>query len=114
MVTAAPGLLHRIKALHHDDGGACAECGRPHPCETYRTADGYPAWPDGPVTELRCPGRMPKLLGKRFLPEGLVEVACSNCARRHAGPGPRPRVLHRFNLLGELVETVTEPGGGVE
>lgn len=45
-------LAEQIKADHHfvytKDGGyqpRCAECGKPHPCETWRTADGHPNWP---------------------------------------------------------------------
>jgi hypothetical protein len=62
-----------------------------------------------PMVELRCPADMSKLLGRAAwspMPEGLVELACNNCARaRRAAGEPCVRVLHRFNLLGELVAT---------
>ena len=46
-------LLRYIRHLHlagRDRGGdgfppRCAECGRPHPCETYRATCGDPGWP---------------------------------------------------------------------
>jgi hypothetical protein len=39
-------LLHRYGDLRDDDGFTlCAECGKPHPCETYRSAAGDPGWP---------------------------------------------------------------------
>lgn len=72
-----------------------------------------------PVVELRCPQGMGKLLAKAHLegpdplvlPAGLVEVACSNCARARRAQGVFcTRVLHRFNLLGELVGTEVVPG----
>lgn len=44
-------LLKKIRRLHHSvrNGGPgwcflCAECGAPHPCETYRIADGFTKW----------------------------------------------------------------------
>jgi hypothetical protein len=69
--------------------------------------------------ELRCPEGMGKLLAKTShegpaalaLAAGVVEVACSNCARAHRARGLFcARVLHRFNLLGELVGTEIVPG----
>ncbi len=67
--------------------------------------------------ELRCPEGMRKLLGKaihataaRPLPDGVLELTCSNCARaRRAAGTPCLRVLHRFNLLGELIATEVVP-----
>jgi hypothetical protein len=52
-------------------------------------------------TELRCP------VG----PQKLLELACNDCARaaRRAGD-PVARVLHRVNILGELVETLVVHG----
>jgi hypothetical protein len=78
------------------------------------------------TVELRCPARsadcpesMGKLLGKarvdgttaRALAAGLVELQCSYCERgRRAAGSPRgERVLHLFNLLGELVDTEIVP-----
>lgn len=38
--------LHRHSDNRDEDGFTlCAECGRPHPCETYRSASGDPGWP---------------------------------------------------------------------
>lgn len=69
------------------------------------------------MVELRCPESMGKLLGRAqaaALPGGQVEIACTNCARRHRAAGePVTRVLHRFNLLGELLTTdvIVHPDG---
>jgi hypothetical protein len=71
-------------------------------------------------TELRCPVGPQKLLaqvlssGERpqyVHPDNLIELACNDCARtaRRAGD-PVARVLHRFNILGELVETLVVHG----
>lgn len=69
--------------------------------------------------ELRCPvpgnpDGMGKLLGKlhgrppRIVGLNLIELSCPYCAQRHPKQS-RPRVLHRFNLAGELIETVVIP-----
>lgn len=68
------------------------------------------------AVELRCPVGAQKLLGK-VLREGgqpvvtdnLMELACRDCAQnaREFDPTVR-RVLHRFNVIGELVESVVE------
>lgn len=67
----------------------------------------------GPAADLRCPESMSKLLGKvagaRVVDGWAVELACSNCTRR-LRPLGFDRVLHRFNVLGELVETVAVAG----
>ena len=66
--------------------------------------------------ELRCPVGPQRLLAKlraeggspRYVEGGaLIELACGDCRRtarfqRRAVPD---RVLHRFNIIGELVET---------
>ena len=61
------------------------------------------------VLELRCPEGMGKLLAKvrsqLRITDDLIELPCNNCARTHRAHAPVLRVLHRFNLLGELVET---------
>jgi hypothetical protein len=71
------------------------------------------------MVELRCPEGMGKLLAKTRVDgpgatttaAGLVEVACNNCARAHRARGVFVvHVLHRFNLLGELVDTEIVPG----
>jgi len=71
----------------------------------------------GTELELRCPfpvGDDPegKLLGKTLPASddadtaGLVELSCPSCVRTSRTNGdPVLRVLHRFNLLGEHMET---------
>ncbi len=65
------------------------------------------------MVDLRCPQPMGKLLARTAGTIGcdnVVEVACNNCARAARAAGqPCSRVLHRFNLLGELLETRVEP-----
>lgn len=67
------------------------------------------------VVELRCTEGFGKLLGKFFragMPltvdsDNLAELPCADCKRRLRREGQRARVvLHRFNVIGELVETV--------
>lgn len=42
-------------------------------------------------------------------PENLIEFTCSDCARRMSREqGRRLRVFHRYNFIGELVESLTE------
>lgn len=79
--------------------------------------------------EIRCPLGPRKLLAKMRLqddpeavkrmvmPDNLLELSCRDCtkkARRDAvesGLEPPLRVLHRYDVLGELVETVEEYDG---
>jgi len=74
--------------------------------------------PEIELVELRCPVGPRKLLAKirseggstRMTEGNLMELACRDCtqaARRDGQPG-NTRILHRFNLLGELVESVAE------
>lgn len=67
------------------------------------------------IVELRCTEGFGKLLGKVFragLPltvdtDNLAELPCADCKRRLRNQGQRVRfVLHRFNFVGELIETV--------
>lgn len=37
--------LHKRSSIPNDVGWDCAECGKPHPCETFRAASGDPGWP---------------------------------------------------------------------
>lgn len=70
------------------------------------------------VVEVRCPVGPQRLFTKLSLgeeshryvhPENLIEVTCSDCARRLGREeGVRQRVFHRYNFLGEFVETVVE------
>jgi hypothetical protein len=69
------------------------------------------------AVELRCPvGDPGRLFAKVLLSEdqprvtssNLLEVACQNCRRHLRGEGRTDVefVLHRFDILGRLVETV--------
>jgi hypothetical protein len=74
--------------------------------------------PEIVLIELRCPVGPRKLLAKirragepiRVTDGNLMELACRDCSTtaRRAGHPPNTRVIHRFNLLGELVESVAE------
>lgn len=67
--------------------------------------------------ELRCPHGPKQLLAKvrangdyrQITNDNVLEIACRDCARvaRQKDPTVR-RVLHRFNILGELVESVIQ------
>lgn len=67
---------------------------------------------DIPEVEIRCPENKTRLLLKLARPAvidgaNLLEVACRDCKRDHRDDVPAVTlVLHRFNVLGELVETV--------
>ncbi len=72
--------------------------------------------PPAPMTDLRCPegeAGMGKLLGRTrpvFYTPGVIELACGNCARAFRRAGlDCSRVLHRYNLLGELLATEIIP-----
>ena len=66
------------------------------------------------TVELRCPVGPRRLLAKtvvagehpKIVEGNLVELSCDDCKRtlRQQG-GPGLRVLHRYNLLGDLVES---------
>jgi hypothetical protein len=68
--------------------------------------------------EVRCPVGPRKLftklkLGEEFArrvePGNLIEFTCSDCARRIGREQQRPvRVYHRFDFIGELINTVIE------
>ena len=69
------------------------------------------------VRELRCPLGARRLFaimrqrGERpsyVQPDNLIEFSCYDCRHRLEVQGRRvARVLHRFNLGGELIETLT-------
>lgn len=68
------------------------------------------------TVEVRCPVGPRKLFTKLklgeetggYLPNGLIEFSCSDCSKRLAREyGRRVRVFHRFNFIGELIETLT-------
>jgi len=68
--------------------------------------------------EIRCPNGPRKLFAKVISEGGapsytddgsLIELSCSECKRGLRGKGRRVfRVLHRYNILGQHVETVVE------
>jgi hypothetical protein len=83
--------------------------------------------------ELRCPSDLPGRDGEchpgRLLarlrnsgeqesyvhPDNLIELSCDDCRSRLRKAGRQvSRVLHRFNFIGELAETlvVSEPDSG--
>lgn len=66
------------------------------------------------VVEIRCPVGPRKLLSKLILEnkkphitnDNLIEFACFDCCRAARRKHPEVvRVLHRYNLVGELVES---------
>lgn len=66
------------------------------------------------MVDIRCPRHPIRLLLRVGTPvkvdgANLIEVACRDCRtdRRKAGI-PAALVVHRYNVLGELVETVVE------
>lgn len=70
------------------------------------------------IVELRCPVSPRRMFARWFstgeatIVEGnLIEVACSECRRsaRLLAGGEPTRVLHRYNVLGECVETEVVP-----
>lgn len=67
------------------------------------------------VIEIRCPVGPRRLLSKvmsegglpHIVPGNLIEFACDDCKRWQRREDPKvQRILHRFNLAGDLVETV--------
>lgn len=70
------------------------------------------------TVEVRCPVNpgtlLTKLLfdgGKPHITDGnLIELACDRCKEQEKKrTGRSLRFLHRYDLLGNLIETVTEP-----
>jgi hypothetical protein len=70
------------------------------------------------TVEVRCPVGPQRLFSKLRLgeessryvqPDNLIEFTCSDCARRLSREqGRRLRVLHRFDFVGDLIETLTQ------
>lgn len=70
------------------------------------------------VVEVRCPNGPQRLftklklgeeVGRYVHPENLIEFSCSDCSRRVGRERGQPqRVLHRYNFLGELIESVIQ------
>lgn len=65
------------------------------------------------AVELRCEQNPSRLLGKmlrdptvKIVEGNLVEIACDHCkADLRRGGDSCKRVLHRFDVLGDLIET---------
>lgn len=56
---------------------------------------------------LRLSGEQPSFVH----PDNLIELACAECKKRLRDRGTDVlRVLHRYDLAGRLIETLTEPG----
>lgn len=69
------------------------------------------------LVELRCPKGPQQLLAKMlrdpevsYVPDGnLMELSCRDCTRvLRRGDSSVLRVVHRYNLLGELVESAVQ------
>ncbi len=68
------------------------------------------------VKEIRCPVGFRKLFLRlqgqpiNYVEGVFMELACSDCAReaRQQGRSVR-RVLHRYNILGEHIQTIEVP-----
>lgn len=67
------------------------------------------------TVEVRCPVGPRKLFTKLklgeetggYLPNGLIEFSCQDCAKTVGREQNRPmRVYHRYNFLGDLIQTV--------
>lgn len=68
--------------------------------------------------EVRCPNDARRLFAKLrqegkapvIAPGNLMEFSCRECKQAMIRSGrPTERVLHRYDLTGQLVETVTVP-----
>lgn len=66
------------------------------------------------TVEVRCPVGPKKLFTKlklgeefgKYLPNNLIEFTCSDCSKRISRErNMRVRVFHRFNFIGELVNS---------
>jgi hypothetical protein len=69
------------------------------------------------TVEVRCPVGPQKLFTKlklgeefaKYLPGNLIEFTCGDCARTISRERQEPvRVFHRFNFIGELIDTSIE------
>ncbi len=70
------------------------------------------------VIEVRCPIGPRRLFtklklgeehGRYIHPDNLIEFTCYDCSRRVARQRQRPtRIYHRFNFVGELIESIAE------
>lgn len=65
---------------------------------------------DEEMLDLRCPVSPSKMFARMrsgmVVDGNLVEIACPECARRYRKGGDNvSRVLHRYNVLGDCIET---------
>lgn len=70
---------------------------------------------DEEMIEIRCPVGPRRLLFRmqplkpHITPGNLIELSCSDCTRETRKKKPDTlRVVHRFDLLGDLVESVRQ------
>ncbi len=73
------------------------------------------------VVEVRCPVGPQRLFTKlrlgeethRYIqPDNLIEFSCSDCSRRLSRElNEAVQIFHRFNFLGELIQTLAAPRG---
>jgi hypothetical protein len=69
------------------------------------SADSDECTPGHLLARLRIAGEKPSFVH----PENLIEMACPDCKRDYRRLGrPVKRVLHRYNMLGELLETLIQ------
>ena len=74
-------------------------------CPVPKPLPGGDCRPGRLLLKLRLGGEVPSFVH----PDNLIEMACEDC-KAHARQAGRPvrRVLHRYDLSGVLVETLTE------
>lgn len=66
------------------------------------------------IVEVRCPAGPQRLFTKlrltdetvRYVEGNLIEFPCADCRRRDPDG---LQVFHRYNFIGELIQTVREP-----
>ena len=68
---------------------------------------------ESPATEIRCPTEYRRMFGKLVrrgedvtVVENLLEFSCRSCTKEQKAADPAiVRVVHRYNIAGELIET---------
>lgn len=76
-------------------------------CPVPQPAPGGQCRPGKLLMRLLVSGEQPSYVH----PDNLIELTCDECRRRLRRQGVSvSRVLHRFNLAGELVESLTDGG----
>ena len=70
----------------------------------YKLPDGH-CLPGKLFLKLRISGELPSYVH----PDNLIELACEDCAKLMRRQGRQvTRVLHRFDMAGTLIETLTD------